>query len=304
TPGTVPGWAGYVVGVLRAMQEAGHPVPGVEIHLDGRVPLGAGLSSSAALECSVAVAVCGLLGVDLSPDVRRELVAICIRAEGEFVGAPTGGMDQTVSLLADEGSALLVDFADHTTSHVPLPLAERGLALLVTDTTVSHALAAEGGGGYGRRRRECAEAARRLGVETLRHADPARVEELSEDRLRRRARHVVTEIERVRRVVDATRAGDWQDVGVLLSESHRSMRDDFEISTPELDLAVASAMSAGALGARMTGGGFGGSSVALVEADRVPEIAAAISVDFARAGHAPPVHLVAAPSAGADLTAG
>ena len=205
-PGDVDGWASYVAGVLWAMREAGYDVPGLDVLVHGTVPLGAGLSSSAALECSVAIAVCGVLGVDPTDDVRRGLVDACIRAETEVAGAPTGGMDQTVSLHAEEGSALLIDFDADTTRPVPLDLAGAGLALLVTDTRVSHALV---DGGYAARRADCEAAATALGVPSLRQASLTAVERLSDARVRRRARHVVTEIDRVRAAVAALEASEW-----------------------------------------------------------------------------------------------
>ncbi|WP_345267670.1 galactokinase [Nocardioides nanhaiensis] len=302
-PGTVDGWAAYAAGVLWALDEQGVTVPGVDLLVDSTVPLGAGLSSSAALECAVAVAVTALVGGDLSPAGRRRLAAACVRAESEVAGAPTGGMDQAVSLLAEPGAALLLDFdtADGSVGdlrHVELGLERAGLALLVTDTRVSHALV---DGGYGDRRAECGRAAEALGVDSLRRADLAGVEALPDPLLRRRARHVVGEVQRVSGVVEAVTAGDWGTVGRAFVASHASMRDDFEISCAELDLAVATAVEAGALGARMTGGGFGGSSVALVPADRVEAVVAAVQRAFADAGHRAPLHLMATPSAAADL---
>ena len=237
------------------MRDDGHEVPGFEAWIDSDVPLGAGLSSSAALECAAATALAALLGLDLADRaVRRRLAATCIRAENDYVGAPTGGMDQTVAMLAQPGHALLLDFADGSATAVELPLDEAALALLVIDTRVSHELT---DGGYGDRRTESADAARALGVSSLRDADPRRVEELEDDVLRRRARHVVGENLRVLRSVGAIGDRHWGALADVLDESHASMRDDFEISCRELDLAVESARSAGALGARMTGGGFG-----------------------------------------------
>ncbi|MCW2793982.1 MAG: galactokinase [Nocardioides sp.] len=297
-PGDVEGWATYVAGVVWGLREAGHDVPGLDILVDGRVPLGAGLSSSAALECSVAVAVVALLGLDLDDDLRRELVAACIRAETEVAGAPTGGMDQTVSLLAHEGAALLIDFDSHSTTAVELGLPAAGLALLVTDTRVSHALV---DGGYAARRADCETAAAFLGVASLRHAAAAAVEELEDERIRRRARHIVTEIDRVSATVEALAARDWQQIGRVFRDSHVSMRDDFEISCPELDTAVATAVEAGAVGARMTGGGFGGSSIALVPVERVEAVARAIDTAFVASGFGPPAHLLAEPSAAASV---
>ncbi len=299
SPGSVHGWAAYAAGVLWALREAGHDLAGVDLFLDSTVPLGAGLSSSAALECAVGVAVVGALGLPLTAGLRRDLVAAGIRAETEVVGAPTGGMDQTVAMLGEAGAALLVDFdrppVERTTS-VPLSLV--GHSLLVTDTRVSHALV---DGGYAQRRADCEEAARALGVRSLRQADLGAVESLDDQRVRRRARHIVSEIDRVSRCVDALSHGDLALVGTLFAASHASMRDDFEISCPELDLAVDVAVGAGAVAARMTGGGFGGSSVAIVPDERVDAVTHAIDAAFALEGFGTPGHLRATPSPGASL---
>jgi galactokinase len=205
-------------------------------------------------------------------------------------------MDQTVSMRAHAGAALLIDFESGESSPVDLPL--DGLALLVTDTRVQHALV---DGGYAERRADCEAAAAALGVASLREATIEAVEALDDDRVRRRARHVVTEIERVRTTVAALAADDWEAVGADFAASHASMRDDFEISCPELDLAVSTAVSAGAVGARMTGGGFGGSSVAVVPSDLVESVVHAIDSAFDDAGFRAPQHLLAEPSAAADL---
>ena len=298
---SVSGWAAYVAGVLWALREAGHPVPGMDVHVDGTVPLGAGLSSSAALECSVAVAVADLLGLEDTERVRRDLVAACVRAETEVAGAPTGGMDQTVAMLAEPGSALLIDFQDHSTRPVPLRLEEAGLALLVTDTRVSHALV---DGGYADRRRDCERAAEELGLESLRQADLATLDRIGDERVRRRATHVVTEIERVSATVDALGAGDWQEVARQFLASHVSMRDDFEISCDELDTVVQTAVEAGALGSRMTGGGFGGSAISLVPEERLEAVMRAVDAAFVAAGYRAPAHLRAQPSAAAGLVEG
>lgn len=297
-PGQVDGWAAYVAGVLWAMRETGTPVPGLDLAVDSTVPLGAGLSSSAAIECATAVAVCDLLGERLDDARRRTLVAACIRAESEVAGAPTGGMDQTVSLLASPDTALLIDFDGDTTREVPLPLGHDGLALLVTDTRVSHALV---DGGYAERRASCERAAADLGLPSLREATPELVATLDDELVRRRARHVVTEIQRVADAVAAVEARDWTEVGRLFAASHVSVRDDFEISCPELDTAVVTAVEAGAVGARMTGGGFGGSSVAIVPLERSEAVVRAIDTAFAAAGFTAPGHLLVEPSGRADV---
>jgi galactokinase len=297
-PGAVSGWAGYVTGVLWALRQGGFDVPGLDIRIDSDVPIGAGLSSSAALECAVAVAVAGLLDLPLNERVRTRLAHACVRAETEYVGAPTGGMDQTVAMLAAAGTALLIDFGDDTTSHVPLPLADAGLTLVVTDTGVAHDHAT---GGYAERRDDCEAAARALDVGTLRQATIADLDRLADDRLRRRARHVVTENARVEDAVVAIRDRQWPALGELLDASHHSLRDDFEVSCPELDLAVVTAREAGALGARLTGGGFGGSVVCLVPEERADAVTTALDVAFVAAGLGAPTHLTATPSAGATV---
>jgi galactokinase len=296
TPGgAATGWAAYAGGVLWALREVGFEVPGVDVYIDGTVPLGAGLSSSAAIECAVAVGVLSATGIPLDDGVRQRVVEACVRAETEVAGAPTGGMDQTVSVLATAGAAVLVDFRDGTRTQVPLDL--DGRTLLVTDTRVSHELT---DGGYGSRRADCEAAVAVLGVASLREATAEQVAAIEDERVRRRARHVVTEIERVTAAVDALGRRDWDALGPLFAASHVSMRDDFEISTPELDLAVATAVQAGADAARMTGGGFGGSIVAVVPDERLDAVVAAVDNAFAGAGYPAPAHLVATPSQGAS----
>jgi galactokinase len=297
-PGEVTGWASYVAGVAWALREEGVEVPGLDVCVDSTVPLGAGLSSSAALECSVAVAIAHLTGLGDSEAGRRGLVEACMRAETEVAGAPTGGMDQTVAMLAQPDAALLIDFLDHTTRAVPLALADAGLAVLVVDTRVSHALV---DGGYASRRTDCETASRELGVPSLREATLDRVGSLADSRIRRRARHVVTEIERVADAVAAIERTDWPSVGRLFVASHASMRDDFEISCPELDAAVEAALEAGAVGARMTGGGFGGSAIALVPTERVEAVRAAVTMAFTSHGWGAPSYILAEPGGGARV---
>jgi galactokinase len=282
SPGRVAGWAAYVTGVVWALREAGVSVPGLDVFVDSMVPVGAGLSSSAALECAMALA----LAPDADPRLLRDA---CVRAETESVGAPTGGLDQTVVLLGRPGHALLIDFADGSTHDVPWHPEDAGLRLLVVDTGVAHANA---GGGYARRRAECEAAADALG-RPLGAATAADVDRLADPLLRRRARHVVSECDRVRGAVRHLGAGDWPALGRDLDASHDSLRDDFEVSCPELDLAVDTARSAGARGARLTGGGFGGSAIALVPEADVERVTSAVDSAFAAAGLALPTYLLA-----------
>jgi galactokinase len=294
-PGTVPGWAAYAVGVLWALREAGRDVTGADLMIDSTVPLGAGLSSSAAIECAVAMAVTGLLGEEISDELRRDLVPLCIRAETEIAGAPTGGLDQTVSLLARPDAALVIDFTSGSSR--PVSLGPDAPDVLVMDTGVSHELT---DGGYGARRADCEEAARILGMASLRAAGPADLDRLDDKRLVRRVRHVVTEIRRVHEAIEAIEEDDWHEVGRLFVESHRSLRDDYEVSCPELDLAVATAVDNGALGARMTGGGFGGSAIALVHPGDRERVSSAVAESFTSAGFRPPTTLRAVASGPAD----
>jgi galactokinase len=288
-PGSVSGWAAYAAGVLWALQKAGIEVPGMDVAVSSDVPLGAGLSSSASLECAVALAAAELAGRADAPALRRLLVEAAIRAENEVVGAATGGMDQTVAMLAEEGAALLIDTRDGATEPVPLGLADAGLQLLVIDTRVRHALA---DGQYGQRRADCEEAARLLGVGLLGEATPADVDRLTDPRLRARTRHVVSEIARVDELVALVRAGRVAECGPLLDASHASLRDDYEVSAVELDTVVAAATAAGALGARMTGGGFGGSAIALVPEHAVSDVEAAVVSACAERGLTRPATLV------------
>ena len=293
----IDGWAAYVAGVLWTLREAGLVTGGLDLRLESSVPFGAGLSSSASVECATAAAALGIAGRALDADVRRAVVAAGIRAETEVAKAPTGGMDQSVVTFAEEGGALLIDFDSGTHRNVPLALGER--TILVTDTRVEHQLT---DGGYASRRAQCEKAAADLGLRSLREATLDQVETLADDVVRRRAHHIVTEIARVEPTVDALGSGDWAAIGELFAASHASMRDDFEISVPELDLAVATAVEAGADGARMTGGGFGGSIVSILPTAAVESVTAAIDKAFAEAGHGAPGHLIASPSAGAMFT--
>ena len=310
-PGWAAGWAAYPLGVAWALgqvarrtgQAGAEPAgrPGFDVHFASDVPVGAGLSSSAALECALAVALNEVwrLGFD-----RARLVEAAHLAENDFVGAPTGILDQSAALLSREGAALFLDCRDGSWSHADLGLGTDrfgpgGLAVLVVDTRVKHEHVS---GGYAARRAACERAAAALGVRALRDVTAGQLlaarDRLTEEDYRR-ARHVVTEDQRVLEVVAALRAGDHAAVGGLMSASHRSMRDDFEISTPELDLAVEVAVGGGALGARMTGGGFGGSAIALAPAALIPGLERAVAAAFRERGFGAPGTFTVRPSAGA-----
>jgi galactokinase len=279
-PGQVAGWPAYVAGVVWAAREAGIPVAGMDVVVHSTVPMGAGLSSSAALECAVALGLCELAGLSLDDDLRHRLVDICCRAEREVAGAPTGGMDQTVALFGTAGHAVLIDCRDQALRQVPWDPERHGARLLVIDTRASHALS---DGGYGSRRDECERATEVLGVASLREAFETGVspESLTDPVLRRRARHVVSEIGRVDLAVAAVQRGDLRRLGAIFNASHASLAGDFEVSCEELDVACAAALAGGALGARMTGGGFGGSAIALVPADRLDAVEEHVRTAFA-----------------------
>ncbi|HSN06604.1 MAG TPA: galactokinase, partial [Candidatus Angelobacter sp.] len=293
-PGSPDGWTAYVAGTAWALAAAGVAVPGAELLVDGSVPPGAGLSSSASLECAVAGALLALAGTRLP---LRDVALIAQRAENDFVGVPCGVMDQIASTHARAGHVLLLDARTLAVRHIPLDLTGAGLSLLVIDTRVPHRLADSG---YAARRSSCEAAARLLGVPALR--DVADLDEaldrLDDETLRRRVRHVVTENERVLRVAGLLEAGDVRAVGPVLTESHHSLRDDYGVSCRELDLAVDTALASGALGARMTGGGFGGSAIALVESGVADRVRARIMSAFRAAGLAEPGLLDAEPGDG------
>ncbi|PIE26404.1 MAG: galactokinase, partial [Micrococcales bacterium] len=295
-PEAMTGWAAYAGGVVWALREHGLPARGLNIAFAGEVPLGSGLSSSAALECSIALATCAAWGVPDTLALRRDLVSACVRAEQDVAGAPTGGMDQTVSLFGQAGHALLIDCASWQTTPVPWRLPD-GVQLLVVDTRASHALV---DGQYGSRRDECAAAARALGVGSLRDVcDDDVPDTLVDPMLRRRVRHVLTENNRVGTAVEALTDSDPARLGQTFAESHASMRDDFEISCPQLDAVVETAMSCAAYGARMTGGGFGGCAIVLADADRIPRIRIAVDHAFRERGWPEPGFLDAVASEGA-----
>ncbi|MFG2053701.1 galactokinase [Micromonospora sp. NPDC048930] len=296
-PGRVTGWAAYVAGVVWALRAAGHTVPGARLAIASDVPVGSGLSSSAAIESAVLAALVELGGLDLPAERWPRLAQ---RAENEYVGAPTGIMDQSAVIRGRAGHALFLDCRNEHVEQIPFDLDAAGLAMLVIDSRAPHRHA---DGEYASRRRSCEEAARALGVAALRDVDvadlDAALEKLPDDETRRRVRHVVTEDQRVLDTVALLRAGRVRDIGPLLTASHASMRDDFEITVPEVDTAVEAALAAGAYGVRMTGGGFGGCVLALVDADSADAVAAAVTTAYAERGFAAPGTVTALPAGGA-----
>jgi galactokinase len=297
--GEITGWAAYPLGVAWALGQLGADldnVTGVDIVIDSDVPVGAGLSSSAAIECAVAVALRDLWNLDLT---ERQLALIGQRAENEVVGAPTGIMDQSASLLGRSDAAVFLDCRTLESDVIPLGLEAADLAIMLIDTRVEHAHAS---GGYRERRASCELGAHTLGVAALRDLtvdDLPRAHELLDEVTFRRVRHIVTENARVLDTVEALRTGGPLAIGSLLTASHASMRDDFEISVPELDLAVETAIANGAVGARMTGGGFGGSALAVVPRDRVSAIEQAVHEAFSAHGYTSPTTFTVQPSDGA-----
>ena len=279
-PGAVNGWVAYPAGIVWALRRAGHDVGGVNLVLDGDVAIGGGLSSSAALECAVALACADMFSLDLS---RQDLAQVARSAESEFVGVPVGIMDPSASLLCQRDHALFLDTRTLACEQIPFDLDSAGLSLLVIDTRAAHRLA---DGAYANRRAACEEAARILNVPALRDVQladlDAALEQIADPTIRRRVRHVVTENARVLEVVDLLGRGLIDAIGPPLSASHESLRDDFEVSSPELDAAVDAALSAGALGARMIGGGFGGCAIALTATSAVAQVTAATESAFER----------------------
>lgn len=293
---TMQGWTAYPLGVVWVMRQLDVAIGGFDLYLHSTVPSGAGLSSSAAIECAVATAFNELENAGLS---RSELVLVGQRAENEVVGAPTGILDQSASLLATDGHAVFLDCRTQESKLVPLNLAAAGLLILVVDTNVSHAHAT---GGYSARRASCELGAEVFGVQALRDISAADLPEASgllDAETFRRVRHIVTENQRVLDTVAVLADGGPGAIGALLTASHASMRDDFEISCPELDLAVDTALANGALGARMTGGGFGGSAIALIPAAVEETVRDAISLAFADAGFTAPDIFAVSPAPGA-----
>ena len=296
-PGLDGKWERYICGVIWAF--GSKITSGLNILVDGQVALGAGLSSSAALECSVALALNELFNTEYS---LSELARLAQRAENEYVGMPCGIMDQSVSLMAQSGNALLLDCRDLSTQQIPLDLASAGLELLIIDTRAHHALV---DGGYAERRASCESAANKLGIKALRDCSLAQLEG-SRNKLTEleymRAEHVVRDIERVHECVFRLKQNDFAAVGQILSQSHASLCDLFEISCPELDLAVAAALANNSLGGRMIGGGFGGSAIALFRVADISAAKVAIAKAFAEVGFTEPRFFTSLPSSGAKVT--
>jgi galactokinase len=292
-PGSAGDWEKYVLGVIWTLNIS----TGVDILVDGHVPSGAGLSSSAALECSVAVGLNALFSLGNS---LEDLARATQKAENDYVGMPCGIMDQSVSLMGREGSALLLDCRDLSTESVPFDVSSQGLELLIIDTQAHHALV---DGGYAERRASCESVAAKFDIPSMRHLTMdtlnARKSEITEVEYNR-ARHAVTEIARVKGAVAALRANDFTTLGRLINESHISLRDDYTVSCPELDAAVEASLSAGALGSRMVGGGFGGSAIALIKADQIEAVKDAIKRAYADKGFKAPRFFTSLPSAGAS----
>ncbi len=295
-PGSAKGWTKYPLGVMWALRQRGIDVPGIDLLLDSNVPLGAGLSSSHAIECAVISALNELTGAGLEAE---DMVLATQQAENDFVGAPTGIMDQSASLRGSKGHAVFLDCRDQHVSLVPFETEPADLVMLVIDTKVSHSHA---DGGYASRRASCELGAEVLGVKALRDVQVADLGEaagLLDEVTFRRVRHVVTENDRVLQTVDLLAGKGPAAIGPLLDASHASMRDDFEISCPELDLAVEASRANGAIGARMTGGGFGGAAIALTPVGSEQKVRDAVVQAFAGAGFTAPDIFTVTPAAGA-----
>jgi galactokinase len=299
-PALPVGWAAYPAAVALALEASGHRVPGADLLIDSDVPVGAGLSSSAALECSVAAALCTLTDLDLPP---MDLALVARRAENDFVGVPCGIMDQAASMCCQDAHALLLDTRSLEVQQVPFDLGADGLGLLVVDTCVKHEL---GASAYARRWEACQLAARALRVRALRDVPPDQAEAalsslagVGDGEVLKRARHVLTEQARVLRVVEVLKAGHPAAMGPELFAGHASLRDDFDVSCAELDAVVETARAAGALGARMTGAGFGGSAIVLADQERLGAIELSVRAAFEDLGFIPPHCFPVRASAGA-----
>jgi len=293
-PGLKGEWERYPLGVIWAMGLTS----GIDIMIDGHVPLGAGLSSSAALECSVATALNHLFSFGYS---LEELARLTQKAENEYVGVPCGIMDQSVSLMAHAGSALLLDCRDLSTKNIAFDVASSGLELLIIDTQAHHSLT---DGGYAERRASCESAVAKLAIRSLRELTLSQLEQsrnLLTDTEFMRARHAVTEMARVMDAVKVLEEKNFVALGQLLNQSHASLRDDYTVSCPELNTAVDASITAGALGARMVGGGFGGSAIALIHAAHTQATIAAVEKAFANNKFKAPRFFTSLPSQGAQV---
>jgi galactokinase len=287
-------WALYPLGVAWVMREGLDS--GFDLFLNSDVPIGAGLSSSAAVECSVALALNDLWKLGHS---KQQLALIGQRAENEVVGAPTGIMDQTASMLAEIDAAVLIDCLTLETEIVELGLEAQNLVVAVIDTQVSHR---HSDGGYRSRRDACEKGAEVMGVSSLRqlsYSDLETAKARLDDVTYRRVRHIITENDRVLATVAALKSGEISELGPIFEASHVSMRDDFEISIPELDLAVEASLKIGAIASRMTGGGFGGAAIAVISKDLLSSLETDVTAAFAAAGFGQPKIFTVAASAGA-----
>ena len=293
-PGLKGEWERYPLGVIWAMGLTS----GIDIMIDGHVPLGAGLSSSAALECSVATAFNHLFSFGYS---LEELARLTQKAENDYVGVPCGIMDQSVSLMAHAGSALLLDCRDLSTKNIAFDVASSGLELLIIDTQAHHSLT---DGGYAERRASCESAVAKLAIRSLRELTLSQLEQsrnLLTDSEFKRSRHAVTEMARVMDAVKVLEEKNFAALGQLLNQSHASLRDDYTVSCPELNTAVDASITAGALGARMVGGGFGGSAIALIHAAHTQATIAAVEKAFADNKFKAPRFFTSLPSQGAQV---
>lgn len=293
-----PAWSNYIRGVVRGCLDHSLDPGGFDAVLDSNVPAGGGLSSSASIEVATATLIEALAGRSIDP-VEKAL--LCQKAEHEFAGVPCGIMDQFISAMGQADHALLIDCKSHTPQ--PVPLTDPTLAVLIVNSNVKHELA---GGEYAERRQQCETAAKAIGVDLLRDASMAQLESVKEtigEVCYRRARHILTEDQRTLTAVDAMKRGAWDAVGAAMFQSHHSLRDDFEVSTPELDTLVTIAgdigHGGGVIGSRMTGGGFGGCTVSLVKADAVGTIADRMTREYEQATGVAPTIFVTRPAAGA-----
>jgi galactokinase len=297
-PGDVDDWAAYAAGTVWSLAEGGHTFPGADIVVESGIPLGAGLSSSAALTCGIASALNDLFDFELD---RTDLALVGQRAESGYVGAPVGMMDQLAVLYGEADHAVLIDTSatPPTTSTVPIGWEGDGLILQVIATGAHHSLA---DGEYAARREECERAAAELGLTWLAEAGLDATVMLTDETLKARTRHVLTETARVRAAVTAIGRRAWPQLGTILTASHESLRDDFQVSCPELDVAVEAALEAGALGARMTGGGFGGSVIALVPLEGVAGVREKVEARYQSQGWGRPECFVVHAATGAHLS--